>query len=217
MSACTEGVAVAVSASTGAGPRLAARQILAQHPVVWPEVVPPLRNAMRLVDGDQRQLALGQHLAKARHPQPLRRNEKELQAALQVVHASLPRHAAIQPGVNARHPQPQRRPAWPPGLPSAQSAERSPAPCRPAQSPATGSRALARPRRHHQQQVAPLNRRPAHRLLARPEFGKPKHPLTVPKSIPSRTQRAPRSSHSCQLQLYRSALFQRDNSPRHFG
>ena len=51
------------------------RQVLAQHPVVGAKVVPPLRDAVRFVNGDERQFALGQHLRETRHPQPLRRNE----------------------------------------------------------------------------------------------------------------------------------------------
>ena len=85
------------------------RQILPQHPVVRPEVVSPLRNAMRLIDGDQRQLPFGQHLHEPRHAQPLRRNKQELQAPFQIIHACLPRHAALEAGVNPRHVQAQRR------------------------------------------------------------------------------------------------------------
>ena len=65
MSSCTSGVAVAVSAITGAG--RSSGQALAEHAVVGAEVVPPLRDAVRLVDGDQRGLALGEHLREARH------------------------------------------------------------------------------------------------------------------------------------------------------
>ena len=107
MSAWTLGVAVAVSASTGAGRERG--QVLAQHPVVGAEVVSPLRDAMRFVDGDQRRLALGQHLAEARHAQPLRRNEEELQAAIQIIHAGLPRLRPVEAGVNPPHPQAERQ------------------------------------------------------------------------------------------------------------
>ena len=58
-----------------------AGHVLAQAAVIRPEIVPPLRNAVRLVDDDQRNRPLGQHLRKARHPQPLRRDEQELQFA----------------------------------------------------------------------------------------------------------------------------------------
>ncbi len=41
------------------------RQPLPEHPVIRPEIVPPLRDTVRLVDGDERGSALGQHLGKA--------------------------------------------------------------------------------------------------------------------------------------------------------
>jgi hypothetical protein len=63
---------------------------------------------MRLVNGDQRRLALGQHLAEARHAQPLRRNEEELQRSMQVIHAGLPRLRPVEAGVNPPHAQAQR-------------------------------------------------------------------------------------------------------------
>ncbi len=85
------------------------RQVLAQHPVIGTEVVAPLRDAMRFVDGDQGRLALGQHLAKAGNPQPLRRNEEELQCTLQIIHADLTRLGAVQAGVNPPHAQAKRQ------------------------------------------------------------------------------------------------------------
>ena len=78
MSSCTSGVAVAVSAMTGAG--RSGWQVLAEHAVVRPEIVAPLRNAVRFVDGDEGGLALRQHFGKARHPEPFRRDEEKLQA-----------------------------------------------------------------------------------------------------------------------------------------
>ena len=62
--------------------------------------MPPLRNAMRLVNGYQRGFALGQHLAKTRHAETLWRNEQELQTPIQIIHAGLPRHASVKAGVN---------------------------------------------------------------------------------------------------------------------
>ena len=166
MSACTAGVAVAVSASTGAVALAAqAGQMLAQHAVVGPEVVAPLRDAVRLVDGDQRQLALGQHLGEAGHAQPLRRDEEKLQRALQIIHAGLAGHAAVKAGVNPRHSQAQRGELG--GLVVHQRDQRRD----------HQRRAAARQRRqliaerlagaggHHQQQVAPLDGGAAHRLL----------------------------------------------------
>ncbi len=84
-------------------------QMLAEHAVVGAEIVAPLRDAVRLVDGDERRLALAQHLGKARDAEPLRRDEEKLQAAAEVVDAGLARDLAIQPGVNARHLQPACR------------------------------------------------------------------------------------------------------------
>ena len=55
MSSWTAGVAVAVSAMIGAG--RSSGKPLAEHAVVGPEVVTPLRDAVRLVDGDERRLA----------------------------------------------------------------------------------------------------------------------------------------------------------------
>ena len=150
------------------------RQILPQHPVIRPEVVPPLRNAMRLIDSDQGQLPLGQHLHKSRHPQPLRRNKQELQAPVQIIRARLPRHRALESGVNPRHAQPQRsqlRRLVFHQCNQRRNHHRRPAPRNRRQLVA---KALPRPRRHHQQQVAPLDSRAANRLLPRPKALKAK-------------------------------------------
>ena len=173
MSACTVGVAVAVSASTGAG--LQCGQILPQHPIVGPEVMPPLRNAMRLINRNQRRFALRQHLRKPRHPQPLRRNKQKLQLALQIVDAGLPRHRPVQAGVNSRYTQPQRgelcrlvfhqrnqRRNHQRG--SAQRNRRQ-----------LVAQRFSRARGHHQQQVAAYQRGGTHGLLVCPESRKPKH------------------------------------------
>ena len=77
-------------------------QVLPEHAVVGTEIVAPLRDAVRLVDGDERGLALGEHLGKAGNAQPLRRDEEELQAAVEVVDAGLARGLAVEPGVDAR-------------------------------------------------------------------------------------------------------------------
>ena len=106
MSACTAGRGRGRQRQDGRRPQR--RQVLAQHPVVGAEVVTPLRDAMRFVDGDERRLALGQHLGKPRHAQPFRRNEEELQAAIQIIHASLPRLRPVEAGVNPPHTQAER-------------------------------------------------------------------------------------------------------------
>ena len=130
---------------------------------------------MRLVNGNQRKLLLPQHLRKPRHPQPLWRNEKELQCSLQIVRACLPRHTAVQPGVNARHVEPQRGQLG--RLVFHQRNQRRDDQRRPATRDGWQlvAEALPRPRRHHEQQVSPINRGAAHCLLACPEPGKPKH------------------------------------------
>jgi hypothetical protein len=128
---------------------------------------------MRLVNGDQGGLALGQHLAEARHPQPLRRNEEELQRPLQVLHAGLPRHAAIEAGVNPAHPEAQRGELG--RLVFHQRNQRADDQGRPSQRNGRQlvAERLAKAGRHHQQQVAPLDSRPANRLLICPEARKP--------------------------------------------
>ena len=54
------------------------RQIAAEQPVIRAKIMSPLRNAMRFVNGDQRRLALREHLRKTRHAQPLRRDKQKL-------------------------------------------------------------------------------------------------------------------------------------------
>ena len=56
-------------------------QLLAEHAVVGAEIVAPLRDAVRLVDGDEGGLALAEHLREAGNAQPLRRDEEKLQCA----------------------------------------------------------------------------------------------------------------------------------------
>ena len=77
------------------------RQALAEHPVLGAEVVPPLRDAVRLVDRDQNRLALGEHLGEAGDREALRRDEQEVEAARQVVDAGLARRGAVAAGMDA--------------------------------------------------------------------------------------------------------------------
>ncbi len=151
------------------------RQILPQHPVVGPEVMPPLRNAVRFVNCNQRGLALRQHLWKPRHPQSLRRNEQKVQRPLQIVEARLSRHSPIQPRVNPRHTQPKRRKFR--HLVFHQRNQRRNHQRRSAQRNRRQlvAERLARPGRHHQQQIAPVNRSATHLLLVRAKPRKPKH------------------------------------------
>ena len=183
MSACTVGVAVAVSAMTGAriGSAAQAGQILAQHAVVGPEVMAPLRDAMRLINGDQRQFALGQHLGKSGHAQPLRRDEEKLQIASQIVRAHLTGRAALQAGVNARHTQAKRG-----QLRRLIFHERDQGRDHQRRSAARDggqlvAERLPRPGGHHQQQVAPLDRRAANLLLIGAKAGKAKDGLQEPE------------------------------------
>ena len=78
-------------------------KILAEHAVVGAEIVAPLRDAMGFVDGDQRWLALGEHLGEAGDAQALGRDEEELQFAVEVVDAGLAGGGAIAAGVDALH------------------------------------------------------------------------------------------------------------------
>ena len=76
-------------------------QALAEHAVFGSEVVAPLGDAVRLVDGDQRRLALGQHLRETRDRQALGGDEQEVEAALEVVEAGLARVLAATAGMDA--------------------------------------------------------------------------------------------------------------------
>ena len=56
-------------------------ELLVQHaelPVLGPEVVAPVADAVRLVDGERAHLRLAQERAESRHGQALRRDEEEL-------------------------------------------------------------------------------------------------------------------------------------------
>jgi hypothetical protein len=52
--------------------------MLAKHPIVRSKIVAPLRDTVRLINGDQRGFSLGEHFGEARHPKPLWSNEEEL-------------------------------------------------------------------------------------------------------------------------------------------
>ena len=96
---------------------------------------------------------------------------------LQVVHAGLPRHAAVEAGVNARDAQSQRRELG--RLVFHQRNQRRDHQRRAAQRNRRQliAERLAKARRHHQQQIAPVNCRAADRLLIRPEARKAKDRL----------------------------------------
>ena len=132
----------------------------------------PLRDAMRLIDGDQRRLSLGQHLAEARNSQPLRRNEEELQRPREVIHAGLPRLSPVEAGVNSRYAQSQRRELG--RLVFHQSDQRRDDQRRSSQCNRGQlvAERLAKAGRHDQNQVAPVDRCPADCLLICPEARK---------------------------------------------
>ena len=79
------------------------RKVVAEHAVVGAEVVAPLGNAMRLVDGDEGGFALGEHFGEAGDAQALGRDEEELQIAVEVVDAGLAGGGAVASGVDALH------------------------------------------------------------------------------------------------------------------
>ncbi len=129
---------------------------------------------MRLVDGNQRQPALGQHFRKAAHPQPLRRNKQELQISIQIIHARLARHRPFQAGVDPRHLEAKRAEFG--RLVFHQRDQRRNHQRRPApgQRRKLIAQRLARTGRHHQQQVASGHRGAADCLLVGAKTREPK-------------------------------------------
>ena len=60
------------------------RKALAEHPVSRTKVVSPLRDAVGLVDGDERRRAVREHLGKAGHLQAFGSDEEEVQPSVEV-------------------------------------------------------------------------------------------------------------------------------------
>jgi hypothetical protein len=54
----------------------------AQQAVIWAEIMPPLRYAMRLVDGEKADVGLFQHVAEMRLAGPFRRDIEQVQIAI---------------------------------------------------------------------------------------------------------------------------------------
>ena len=77
------------------------RKVLAESAIVRTEVMPPLRNAVGLVNSDQSGFALRQHFRKSGQPQSFRRDEKKLQRAVQVIRARLSRRGGVAAGMDA--------------------------------------------------------------------------------------------------------------------
>jgi hypothetical protein len=71
------------------------RQVLADGPVIRAEVVSPLGNAVRLVDGHQARPPFGEHLRESSHAQPLRGDEEEVQFSVQILHADFARGGPV--------------------------------------------------------------------------------------------------------------------------
>ena len=142
---------------------------LAEQSVIRTEIVPPLRDTVRLVDRDQARLAFSEHLRKAGHPQPLGRDKEELKRAVEVGAAGLARGLPGASGVNARHVEAARGQFG--GLVVHERDERRDD----ERGASAGQRRqlvaerLARAGRHDQQHVAALDRGAAHPFLIRPK------------------------------------------------
>ncbi len=76
-------------------------EIIAQRSVIGAEVMAPGGDAVRLVDGDERGLAFGEHLGKAGDLHALGRDEEELEGPIEVVAAGLAGVFAREAGVDA--------------------------------------------------------------------------------------------------------------------
>ena len=74
---------------------------MAEHAVIRAEIMPPLRDAVGFVDGNQGRLAFRKHLRETGHAEPFRRDEQKLQFAVEVIHAGLARGPAVPAGMNA--------------------------------------------------------------------------------------------------------------------
>ena len=115
MSRWTVGVAVAVRAMIGRGAQRG--EVVAEGAVVGAKVVAPLRDAVGFVDGDERGLALGEHLGEAGDAHALGGDEEEVERAVEVVAAGLAGVVAGEAGVDAGDAEAERRRAWRPGRP----------------------------------------------------------------------------------------------------
>ena len=78
-----------------------------QAQILGPEVMPPLRHAMGLVDGDQRQWRLSEQVQRTRQHQPLRRHVQQIQLAGPEPGFDLGGLLVIQRGIEIRRPDPQ--------------------------------------------------------------------------------------------------------------
>src|ERR1700676_1169131 len=76
------------------GRRAQRRKVLTKHAVIRAEVVPPLRNAVCFIDGNQRRLAFRKHLRETSHTQPFGCDKEKLHLAVEIVTKSLGRSSA---------------------------------------------------------------------------------------------------------------------------
>ena len=93
------GVAVAVRARTGAGRQ--GWKVIAQGAIVGAEVVTPLRDTVSLVDGDEGEWSLREHLREAGDAEAFGCDKEELEGAVEEVTAGLACVIAGEAGVNA--------------------------------------------------------------------------------------------------------------------
>lgn len=77
--------------------------MLAEHAVVGAKVVAPLRDAVRLVDGDESGRTFREHLGKAGNTQALGSDKQEVECTGEVVGAGLAGDGAVKAGVDARN------------------------------------------------------------------------------------------------------------------
>ena len=76
-------------------------EVAAEEAVIRAEIVTPLRDAMRFVNGDEGGFALGEHLREADDAEAFGGDEEELEFAVEVVYADLAGGRAVAPGVDA--------------------------------------------------------------------------------------------------------------------
>jgi hypothetical protein len=76
----------------------------AQQAVIWAEIMPPLRYAMRLVDGEKADVGLFQHVAEMRLAGPFRRDIEQVQIAIDQGTDGCPRSMSALVRLAARMP-----------------------------------------------------------------------------------------------------------------
>ena len=147
----------------GGGPER--REPRAEKAVVGPEIVPPVRDAVRLVDGDEGHCPLRQHLGEAGDAEPLRGDEEEVELPVEVVAADLTGGQPVDPRVDPLGGETQspeaRRLVLHEGDEGGDDERR---PCARDPRELVAER-LPGPGRHDEERVFPLRHRTADRLL----------------------------------------------------